>query len=105
MKVRETKEGLATISSACTSRHDWHGGQPGSSKFSDAQTQLGSVRLAAKNPLVISTFMWISPGVRMNPGREHRAEKSEDKFWSELRSLGLRKSLQLMVMMIHVPGI
>ena len=32
--------------------------------------------LLAKNPLFISTFMGISPGGRMNPGREHRAEKS-----------------------------
>jgi hypothetical protein len=32
--------------------------------------------LVAKNPFFISTFMGISPGVRMHPGREHRAEKS-----------------------------
>jgi hypothetical protein len=29
----------------------------------------------AKNPLIISTFIGISPGGRMNLGREHRAEK------------------------------
>lgn len=40
MKVHETKEALATISSACASRHDWHGGKPGSSKFQDAQIRL-----------------------------------------------------------------
>src|SRR5687768_1531255 len=50
MKVRETKEVLATISSACTSRHDWHGGTPGSSKFSEAHTRLGSVRPRRQKP-------------------------------------------------------
>jgi hypothetical protein len=50
MKVRETKEGLATISPACTSRHDWHRGKPGSSTFSDAQTRLGSVRPRSEKP-------------------------------------------------------
>jgi galactose mutarotase-like enzyme len=32
--------------------------------------------LVGKNPLFISTFMGISPGSRMQLGREHRAEKS-----------------------------
>jgi hypothetical protein len=51
MKVRETKEVLATLSSACTSRHDGHGGTPGSSKFPDAQTRLGSMRPRSQKPL------------------------------------------------------
>jgi hypothetical protein len=36
---------------------------------------LEALDLVAKNPLIISTFMGISPGGRMHPGREHRAEK------------------------------
>ena len=36
--------------------------------------------LVAKNPFFISTFMGISPGVRMHPGREHRAEKSVERI-------------------------
>src|SRR5215211_1115150 len=32
---------------------------------------LEGLGLVAKNPLVISAFMSISPGGRMNPGREH----------------------------------
>jgi hypothetical protein len=38
---------------------------------------LEALDLVAKNPLIISTFMGISPGGRMNPGREHRAEKPD----------------------------
>jgi hypothetical protein len=37
---------------------------------------LQALDLVAKNPLVVSTFMGISPGGRMNPGYEDRAEKS-----------------------------
>ncbi len=38
---------------------------------------LEALDLAAKNPLIISTFMGISPGGRMISGCEQRAEKSE----------------------------
>jgi hypothetical protein len=38
---------------------------------------LQALALVAKNPLVVSTFMGISPGGLMNPGYEDRAEKSE----------------------------
>jgi hypothetical protein len=55
------KKFLATILPPCTSRHDWEGGKPESSMFQDAQ---------------IGTFMSISPGGRMIPGCEQRAEKS-----------------------------
>ena len=37
---------------------------------------LEALDLVAKNPLIISTFMDVSPGGRMHPGRAHRAEKS-----------------------------
>ncbi len=37
---------------------------------------LEALDLVAKNPLIISTFMGISAGGRMIPGREQRAEKS-----------------------------
>jgi hypothetical protein len=37
---------------------------------------LEALGLVDKNSVVISAFMGISPGCRMNPGREHRAEKS-----------------------------
>src|ERR671915_1568134 len=50
MKVREIKQVLVMISSACTSRHDWHGGTPGSSTFSDAHTRLGRVRPRRQKP-------------------------------------------------------
>jgi hypothetical protein len=76
MKVYETKEVLAKISPACISRRDWHGGKPGSSRLQDAQTRLRRLDLSVKNPLIISAFMGISPGGRMIPGREQRAEKS-----------------------------
>ena len=62
MKVRETKEVLATISSACTSRHDWHAGKPGSSRFQDAQTRLRSARPHSQKPFdhknFHSSFAW-----------------------------------------------
>jgi hypothetical protein len=35
----------------------------------------------AKNPLIISTFIGIPPGGRMNLGREYRAEKSACCLW------------------------
>src|SRR5215217_1261856 len=56
MKVRETKEVLATISSACTSRHDWLGGTPGFSTFSDAHTRLGGVRPHSQKPFIYKYF-------------------------------------------------
>ena len=37
---------------------------------------LEALDLVAKNSLILSTFMEVSPGGRMHPGREHRAEKS-----------------------------
>jgi hypothetical protein len=39
---------------------------------------LEALDLIAKNPLVISAFMGISPGGRMNPGRKPRTEKSDE---------------------------
>jgi hypothetical protein len=38
---------------------------------------LEGLGLVAKKSLVISAFMGIPPGGHMNPGREHRAEKSD----------------------------
>ena len=55
-------------------------GKPGSRRFQAPQHDLEALDLVAKSLYVISTFMGLSPGGRMNPGRDHEAEKSVNVF-------------------------
>jgi hypothetical protein len=57
-------------------RHRWERGKPRSRRFQATQHDLEAVDLVAKSLYVTSTFMRLSPGGCMNPGRDHEAEKS-----------------------------
>jgi hypothetical protein len=72
----KTKKFLATIWFASMPGHRWERGKSGSRKFQAPQHAQEALDLAAKSLSVTSTFMTLSPGGRMNPGRDHEAEKS-----------------------------
>ena len=55
----------------------WERGKPGSRKFQAPTHDLEALDLVAKSLSVTSTFMRLSPGARINPGRDHEAEKSD----------------------------
>ena len=56
--------------------HCWERGKPGSRRFQAPKYDLEALDLVAKSLYVTSTFMGLSPGDRMTPGRKHKAEKS-----------------------------
>jgi hypothetical protein len=56
--------------------YGWERGKPGSRRFQAPQHGLEALDLVAKSLYVTRTFMGLSPGGCMNPGRDHEAEKS-----------------------------
>ena len=70
------KKFLATTSVASLPGHRWERGKLGSRRCQAPQHDLEALDLVAKSLYVISTFMRLLPGGRMNPGRDHEAEKS-----------------------------
>jgi hypothetical protein len=56
--------------------HPWERGKPGPRRFQAPQHDLEVLDLVANSLSVTSTFMKLSPGGRINPGRDHEAEKA-----------------------------